>query len=230
MERYRTFRKRQRREHFAHGLNFYKLVWIFLLGCIMGFLIETAWLFVHTGILESRKGVIYGPFSPVYGFGAVLFTIFLYKLKKVNGIIIFTISAVLGALFEYACSWLQEHFMGTISWEYSNQPLNLYGRTSLKYSILWGALGYFFIKHVYPIIDLKIEKIPNSIGPTLTWVIFVFLTLDMGISLMAVKRQTERHNGIEAHNKIQEFLDEKYNDELLEKVYPNMIQVKKSLE
>ena len=76
MERYRTFRKRQRREHFAHGLNFYKLVWIFLLGCIMGFLIETAWLFVHTGILESRKGIIYGPFSPVYGFGAVLFTIF----------------------------------------------------------------------------------------------------------------------------------------------------------
>ena len=63
---------------FAHGLNFYKLVWIFTVGCLIGFAVETVWCYVQYGHFESRKGLIYGPFSPVYGFGAVLLTLALY--------------------------------------------------------------------------------------------------------------------------------------------------------
>lgn len=49
---------------FAHGLNFYKLVWIFIIGCVIGFGVEMVWCYVQHGYFESRKGLIYGPFSP----------------------------------------------------------------------------------------------------------------------------------------------------------------------
>ena len=62
-------------KHFAAGVNFYKLVWVFIIGCVLGFVIEEAWCLLTKHVWESRKGLIYGPFSQVYGFGAVLMTL-----------------------------------------------------------------------------------------------------------------------------------------------------------
>ena len=122
---------------FAHGLNFYKLVWIFIIGCIIGFGVEMIWCYVQHGYFESRKGLLYGPFSPVYGFGGIVLTLSLYKLRDVNGLIVFVVSAVIGAAFEYICSLFQEIAFGTVSWEYSDTPLNLGGRTNLQYAVFW---------------------------------------------------------------------------------------------
>lgn len=208
---------------FASGINFYKLVWIFVIGCFVGVVIETLVCFSSTGQIESRKGVIYGPFSPVYGLGAVVFTLLLYKIRNINSIFIFIISAVAGGAFEFLCSWVQEVLLGTISWEYSDLPLNLQGRTNLLYSIYWGVLGMIFIKHIYPFISRNIEKIPNKIGIIITWVLFVFMVFDVVISFCAVKRQTQRSYDIPAQNKFQQFLDNTYTDDYLKNVYPNMI-------
>lgn len=52
---------------FAHGLNFYKLFWIFFVGCFLGVVIETLYCLVTRHRFESRQGLIYGPFNLVYG-------------------------------------------------------------------------------------------------------------------------------------------------------------------
>ena len=135
---------------FATGLCFYKLLWIFLVGCVIGCLVEMLWCYLNEGFFESRQGLIYGPFSPVYGLGAVLFTLVMYRFKHSSSFIIFLVSAAVGALFEYVCSWVQEMAFGTVSWEYSNEPLNLNGRTSLSFAVMWGVLGLVFMKHVLP--------------------------------------------------------------------------------
>ncbi|MBQ8333199.1 MAG: hypothetical protein IJX93_05440, partial [Clostridia bacterium] len=56
---------------FAHGLNFYKLFWVFTIGCFIGVVIETFWCLLRYRKLESRKGLVWGPFNLVYGFGAL---------------------------------------------------------------------------------------------------------------------------------------------------------------
>ena len=54
----------ERRERsFAHGLNFYKLFWVFLIGCFLGVIIELIWCAVLYQKFESRAGLIYGPFT-----------------------------------------------------------------------------------------------------------------------------------------------------------------------
>lgn len=207
---------------FAYGLNFYKLVWIFAIGCFLGWFVETVFCFVRTGTIECRQGVIYGPFIPIYGMGALLFTVSLYRYRNRSHIVIFLASSIIGAVFEYVCSWVQEKVFGTVSWEYSESALNLHGRTNLYFAVCWGVLGLAFITRILPFLTRFIEQIPNRIGIWLTWIFIGFMVLDLAISAIAVKRQDLRRDGVPASNAFWQFIDEHYNDEYLKRVFPNM--------
>lgn len=210
---------------FAHGLNYYKLFWIFFIGCILGVIVEMLWCLVTQGKIESRQGVIYGPFNPVYGFGALVLTVGLHWLEKKRDLWIFLGSVALGSAAEYLCSWVQETVFGSLSWQYDSMPFNLQGRINLLYSIFWGILGLLWVKDGYPLMSRLVEKIPNRCGIILTWILTVFLLLDMAISGLAVARQAARHTGRPAANRFEVFLDSRYTDEFLQKIYPNMVLV-----
>ena len=77
-----------RKDSFAHGLNFYKLFFVFIIGCIIGYCVEMLWCYLRLGYFESRQGLIYGPFSPVYGMGAVIFTVVLYRFRHSSSLVI----------------------------------------------------------------------------------------------------------------------------------------------
>ena len=112
------------KKRYAEGICFPKLFWLFFLGSIFGAYYEQILnLFIHYHyhhefVWQLRRGVIYGPISPVYGMGAVLFTILLLRKPKSN-FKTFLHGALIGGFFEYIISFLQETFLGTISWDYS---------------------------------------------------------------------------------------------------------------
>lgn len=207
-----------------------KLFWIFFIACFLGTIIEMLYCFIVENRIMTRAGVIYGPFNPVYGFGAVLITIILHNFRNKKKIYIFIVTMIVGAVFEYICSLFQEMAFGTITWEYSDTFLNWQGRTNFAYSVFWGALGLFWIKTVYPILDKFIDKImsfPKRLGVIITLVCFVFMSYNCFISIAASRRQYERRQGIEASNFFEIYLDNKYTDEFLKKVFPMSTEVKK---
>ena len=210
---------------FAHGLNFYKLFWVYFIGCFLGVVLETIWCVIVLHRIENRTGLIFGPFNPVYGFGAVLITLCLYHLRHQRDLFIFADGVVLGGAFEYAASWIQEILFKTVSWEYSHTEFNIGGRTNLLYAFIWGILALLWIKNLYPLFSGWIEKIPEKIGKSLTWVLVVFMTLNMIISSLAILRQTERREHIAPHNVIERTIDYYFNDAFLKWVYPNMIKL-----
>lgn len=207
---------------FAFGMNFTKLFWIFLIGCVAGFILEECWAFFIAHSIELRVGLVYGPFQPIYGGGAALITLCLYRLYKQNGVVIFLASAVIGASFEYLCSWGQEMLFGTVSWDYSNTPFNIDGRTNLMFGVIWGLLGLIWIKTIYPALSRWIEKIPKRTGAILTVALFLFMLFDAFISCAALTRANERAENIPATNAFQVFLDDHLDDDYLQLVYPNM--------
>lgn len=211
-----------RKDSFAHGLNFYKLFFIFVIGCVIGYCVEMLWCYLRLGYFESRQGLIYGPLSPVYGMGAVIFTLALYRFRHSSSLVIFVASGVIGGIFEYLCSLFQEWIFGTVSWEYSNSPLNVQGRTNVFYAACWGILGLIFLKHMLPFLTNVIESVPNRPGKIIFWALLVFLIFDILISGAAIRRQTNRHHGVPAGNPAAVFLDAHYTDDYLKKVYPNM--------
>ena len=208
---------------FADGMNFYKLFWIFVIGCFLGVVIETLWCLIRYRKLESRKGLVWGPFNLVYGFGALVMTLGLYPLRNNRDLFIFAAGALLGGVFEYICSVVQEKVTGTISWDYRNFPLNLHGRINLLYCFFWGILALLWVKDSYPRLEWLIEQIPDDIGIPLTWFGVLFFIIDSIYSALVVYRMNQRQSGNIASNRFWCFFDRHYPDEKVRRIYPNMI-------
>ena len=207
---------------FAAGIGFYKLFWLFLIGAFVGDLIETVFVWGASGVLMSRSSLLYGPFSVVWGLGAVLLTVVLRGLMDKSDRYIFVGGALMGGVYEYMCSVVTEKLFGKVFWDYSKIPFNLNGRINLLYCVFWGIAAVVWVKEVYPRISALIEKIPMKVGKILTWVLVVLLAVDVALSCMALGRMDQREKGIPATNAVQQFLDEQYPDEYLTQRYQNM--------
>ena len=196
-----------------------KIFWIFVIGSIFGFFAEMLYALVYTRTLQIRQGLIYGPFIQIYGIGAVAYYILISNIQEPKKA--FFSGMLMGGALEYLCSFFQEIFFGTISWDYSDLFMNLNGRTCLIYCVYWGIIAIIYLKIVYPIFQ-KMEELINKKSIRIFTVFFVlFMTFDITISCMAGNRQKERHKNIPANSALDEFLDKNYPDELLNRVYNN---------
>ena len=175
------------------------IFWLFIIGSVLGYLYEMVLVLFQKGYFESRQGLIYGPFTPVYGIGAVMYYFILHNIKTKNKVRVFFITMLLGGITEYLCSFIQEKAFGTISWDYSYLFFNINGRTSLLHCTYWGIAGLLYITYIDPLLE----------------------KLRQNISCLAANRQSERKKGIEAENKIHIFLDKYYPDEYIDKIFAN---------
>lgn len=207
---------------FAYGLSFAKLFWLFFIGSLFGTILETFWSIFIDGHLEMRVGLVLGPFIPVYGGGAVAITLCLYKLHRSGDLVVYLASAVIGATFEYLCSYFQEMFLGTVSWDYSDTPFNLYGRTNLTFALIWGLLGLVWLRYIYPSLSRTIEKIPKKPGRIISLILVVFMAFDAVLSVAAIYRKGQRENNIPPKTVIGETIDTVFNDDYMNFVFPHM--------
>ena len=216
-----------KKEVFAKGICAKKLWIIFIIGSIFGCYFEMIKNFfeclIATGTIfwERRSGVIYGPFSVIYGFGAVLITIFFVN-KKYKDIKIVLLGGLMCGFAEYLINFLQETFIGTISWDYSDQILNINGRTTIPIMFCWGLICFLFVRYIYPFISNLVEKIPYKQGTIALYTLVTLLIIDMFISYTALFRQFLRQKDVKPLTFYGEFLDKTYPDERLKKAFPNM--------
>ena len=225
MKEYTLVYDNKEEKPFAFGFCFTKLFYLFVIGSFIGTVLETIWAICADGQFEMRVGMVYGPFIPVYGGGACFLTIVLYKLYKLSDTLIFIISAVVGAMFEYFCSWFQEEVFGTVSWDYTGTLLNLDGRTNLMYALIWGFLGLVWVRYMYPFASKLIEKIPVKVGAILTTVLIIFMIFDSFMSISAVYRWQQRIDGVPASNYFESYLDVSFNDDKMNFLFPHMTEI-----
>ncbi len=212
----------KQQNHFARGLNFYKISLICFSGSFFGVVIEMLWCLITNGYIESRAGLVYGPFNLLYGAGAAAITLFLYQYRNRGYFWSFVGGFFVGSVLEYLCSLFQELLLGSRSWDYSHMPLNINGRICFAYSLFWGVLGVFWIKDLYPRIAKWILKIPNRIGRPLTWILTIFLTVNALVSCVAVGRWANRVENQPPANAFWEMIDERFPDKRMEQIFANM--------
>ncbi len=211
---------------FAQGCSFYKLVGLFFIGSVLGDVIETLFCRATTGVWMSRSSVVYGPFSVVWGLGAVLLTAVLYKYRNRSDSYIFLIGTVVGGAYEYICSVFTELVFGTVFWDYSHLSFNLGGRINLLYCFFWGIASVVWLKLIYPRLSGWIEKIPMRIGKTVSWLLIVFMCFNVILSCLAMGRYVQRQVQPSAPaTTISQFLDEHFPDSRMQRIYPNAILV-----
>lgn len=218
---------KQEKKVFAEGCSLYKLVALFFIGAFLGDITETIFCFITMGRLMSRSSVVYGPFSIVWGLACSLLTLFLYRYRGKSDRHIFLIGTLLGGAYEYVCSVFTELVFGTVFWDYSEYVFNLGGRINLLFCLFWGVAAVVWLKIIYPRLSRLIEKLPVRPGTILCNCMIVFMVFNMAISALALARYTERNAAPDdaAENAVAEFLDNRFPDERIERIYPMMVIV-----
>lgn len=210
-----------REGRFAEGCGFYKLFWLFLIGSLLGDITETLFCRVTAGEWMYRSSLVWGPFSIVWGFAIVLATILLYKDREKPDRHIFLIGTILGGAYEYMCSVLSELVFGQVFWDYSRIPFNLGGRINLLYCFFWGIAAVIWIKGLYPVFSRWIEKIPKITGYILTWLLVLFMSVNMLVSAAALIRYSARDGGPPAKSGWEHVIDTHFDDQRMQQQYPN---------
>lgn len=210
---------------FAYGCGFHKIVWLFMIGAFFGDITETVFCRVTAGVWMSRSSVVWGPFSIVWGGAIAGATILLYRYRNRSDRFLFLVGTFLGGVYEYLCSVFSELLFGKVFWDYSKIPFNLGGRINLLYCFFWGLAAVVWFKMLLPRAEKWIEKVPVKVGKVLTWFLVVFMCCNMAVSALALLRSNERVEGIPAEHGWQQIMDERFDDERLNRVYPNMIDV-----
>jgi len=131
----------------------------------IGWILETLYCIYELGYF-TKRGFLYGPICPIYGWGAVILIMFFSKYKgKSTKLFIYT--AIIFSVFEYMVSFGMDALFSAKWWDYTNEFFNLNGRISIFYSFVWGIFAILFINHIYPFfkkkLNILISKIPYRI-------------------------------------------------------------------
>ena len=212
-------------------LTLHHIFWYFLIFSIAGIIIETVYCYITTGVLESRKGLIWGPFCPVYGVSAAILIIFLNKYQHENVLKLFAYGFVVGSIAEYILSFGLEAIYGVRFWDYGYVKLHLNGRICLQYSFYWGILSVIIMKWIKPVIDKFIKKLPTK-GRNITEIIFmIFFTINCiftiwGIQTYQNRVMNEQENQAQTDNilvQVKQNIENNYfTNERMLKTFPNL--------
>jgi len=206
----------------AQGYNFYMLFWVFVLFSIFGFCFESLANLIEYGEFHNRQGLLYLPFSQVYGLGAIVIIEATRWIKAKNDLLLFVFCAIFGAFFEYIVSYIEEMVLQSTTWNYSGIELKIDVRTNLFFSFAWEAFCGLIVKGLFTLSKRVIDRIRGKAGLIFTWLVFIILAGDIILSSAMVYRAYERKNAIPATNGIQEFLDKYYPDTEVFKTYPSL--------
>ena len=201
--------------------EFFKIFIIFMIGSMIGYVVEMIVALVQNGHFVSRQGLLYGPFTPVYGIGILVYYVFFTFVKTRDKKWVFLFSMVIGGITEYLCSYVQEKVFGTVSWDYSQWLFNINGRTTLVHCTYWGFAGLLYVSFIEPLIPKIEEFIKSHKVKIMATSVAVFMIFNVTISSMADIRQKERVENIPAQGNVDVFLDNMYPDEFMDTVFEN---------
>ncbi|WP_165045279.1 MULTISPECIES: putative ABC transporter permease [unclassified Adlercreutzia] len=206
------------------ALDFFNLFWIFVVCCFLGLVIELVYhmTVVDFGHYQDRAGLLYGPFSPIYGVGATLLTIALNRFYDRNVFMIFVVSAIVGGAFEFFVSWFMQYAFGIQAWDYSGTFLNIDGRTNFKFMCMWGVLGVIWIKLCLPRLLKLVNLIPWNLRYVVTAVCAALMIVDCTLTLVAFDRWYGRIADRPAETAIEYFVDEHYDNDYMAERFQTM--------
>ena len=192
-------------------LNYSRLFWLFIIGSLIGVVIEGLFCAIRYGRWETHVVSVWGPFCILYGFGAAGCYIGHYYLHDKSLFIQFITYSFVGFIIELICGLLLEFGLGMRAWDYTKQYLNIRGHVSLQMSLGWGVIGILF-SYIVPYINGCFEYTERKNYKLITILCSLFMCFNLLTTGFAMARYSSRHYNKEAHNKFELMLDSKYDD------------------
>ena len=133
----------------------------FFFMCFVGWIWEVSLSMISYGRFVNR-GVLHGPWIPIYGFGCVLILLLL-KRFRMRPKVEFSMAVLLCGCIEYFTGLVLElTHNGQKWWDYTGYFLNLDGRICAEGLLVFGIGGMAFVYVVAPLIDNWVKEHLNK--------------------------------------------------------------------
>ena len=202
------------------SLDFGKCVFAYVLGGVVGTLWETVLNYCKGNGFVYCNGSIFTPINFVYGFGALVIWIFLANSNR-KPYVTYIYGTIGGGVVEYLLNFLEEKILGARSWDYSNEFLNINGRTTIPFVLFWGLLCLAVVYCVYNPLAKIYDKCPKKVMTTIAIVLLAIVVTDLTITVTALARYSARQQGVISKTDLGKFLDRVFNDDYMKLHFPN---------
>lgn len=154
---------------------------IFLIGCLVGWIYEEIFYLITEGLLRNR-GILYGPWLPIYGIGAL--GIYAMKPIKKHPIALFLLCTVVTGVVEYIIGWVGINCFGLRLWDYRGLFMNISGIICFRSVISFAVLGLVFHYLIEPTTERMLKKANRHILYMTCLILVVLLLADCVMSAL----------------------------------------------
>ena len=154
---------------------------IFMLGCFVGWIYEEIFYLFTEGMLRNR-GLLYGPWLPIYGVGAL--GIYALKPIKKHPVLLFALCIAVSGVVEYIIGFAGIYLFGMRLWDYRGLFLNISGIICFRSVISFGIMGLAFHYFLEPIGEKMYQKTSFNIIKTVCALLIVLLFIDCIMSFL----------------------------------------------
>lgn len=172
------------------GINLYHLSGWFWIYSFLGWIWETSYVSCLNKKFVNR-GFVNGPVLTIYGTGAIILYVLLYKFFD-QPVLLFFFGIIVSTLLEYVTGVLMEKIFHTSWWDYTDKKFNFQGKICLECSIAWGFFTLLLIYVLHPFVSFIFELIPLTVGELIISVVTVIYAIDFGITLSAALKLRDR--------------------------------------
>ena len=154
---------------------------VFLAGCFVGWIYEEIFYWITEGLLRNR-GILYGPWLPIYGIGALG----IYGLKPLKGrpVLLFLCCVALSGVVEYIIGYVGIQVFGLRLWDYRGLFLNLQGIICLRSVLSFGILGLAFHYLLEPLGEKLYRSLPDGAVRTGCLILLALFLFDCVLSAL----------------------------------------------
>ena len=163
--------------HYMRHYSLPSLAALFFIFAMFGWVWELFFYYVQQGKIINR-GVLHGPWLPIYGVGGLIVLIFLFVLRR-RPVLHLIATVVLCGVVEYFGGWALEMIFDKKWWDYSGYFFNIDGRVCAEGLFVFGAAGMAFIYVLAPLLDNMIRKAQQKILIPVEAVLLVFFIIDV---------------------------------------------------